>query len=190
VVTAERCVVDPFSAAPGARMYRTGDVGRWRNDGTLEFLGRGDGQVEVRGFRVEVGEIEARLTEHAGVRQAVVVARDDTPGEKRLVAYVVGEEMAGADVLRAHLRETLPEYMVPAAYVRLEQLPLTPIGKVDRKALPAPEGDAYAARAYEPRLGTWRSCWPGSGPRCCAWSGWAAGTTSSSWATTRCWPCR
>jgi amino acid adenylation domain-containing protein/thioester reductase-like protein len=150
-LTADRFVADPFSARPGARMYRTGDVGRWRHDGTLEFLGRGDGQVKVRGFRVELGEIEARLAEHAGVREAVVAAREDAPGERRLVAYWVGEALPEA--LRTHARERLPEHMVPAAYVRLDELPRTPTGKVDRKALPAPEGDAFAARAYEPPAG-------------------------------------
>jgi amino acid adenylation domain-containing protein len=148
-LTAERFVPDPFSATPGARMYRTGDVGRWRPEGTLEFLGRGDGQVKIRGYRVETGEIEARLAEHPGVREAVVAAREDVPGEKRLVAYWVGDAVP-ADALRAHVRERLPEHMVPAACVRLEALPRTTSGKVDRKALPAPEGDAFATAAYEP----------------------------------------
>jgi amino acid adenylation domain-containing protein len=152
-LTAEKFVADPFGAEPGARLYRTGDLARWLSDGTLEFLGRADQQVKIRGFRIELGEIEARLAEHADVREAVVVAREDTVGEKRLVAYLVSEGEIGAEALRTHLLECLPEYMVPAAYVQLGALPLTPNGKVDRKALPAPEGDAYARSGYEAPLG-------------------------------------
>ncbi|HEU0302508.1 MAG TPA: phosphopantetheine-binding protein, partial [Longimicrobium sp.] len=120
---------------------------------SLEYLGRIDDQVKVRGFRIELGEIEARLAEHPGVREAVVVARDDAAGGTRLVAYWVGEGPVQVEELRAHLGQRLPEYMVPAACVRLDALPLTANGKVDRKALPAPEGDAYARRGYEAPAG-------------------------------------
>ncbi|HEV2149305.1 MAG TPA: amino acid adenylation domain-containing protein, partial [Longimicrobiaceae bacterium] len=147
-LTAERFVPDPFSGEAGARLYRTGDVGRWLGEGALEYVGRNDAQVKVRGYRIELGEIEARLREQGGVREAVVVVREDTPGDRRLVAYWVGEALE-AETLRGHLQERVPEYMVPAAYVRLEEMPLTPNGKLDQRALPAPEGEAYARRGYE-----------------------------------------
>jgi amino acid adenylation domain-containing protein len=152
-LTAERFVPDPFGAVPGARLYRTGDLARWRADGTLEYLGRNDQQVKIRGFRIEPGEVEARLAEHPAVRDAVVVAREDTPGDRRLVAYYVAREPVGADLLRAHLGERLAEHMVPAAYVPLDAIPLTPNGKLDRAALPAPDGDAYARGGYEAPVG-------------------------------------
>ncbi len=140
-LTAARFVPDPFGPRPGGRLYRTGDLVRQRPDGAVEFLGRLDGQVKMRGFRIEPGEIEAALVTLPGVLEAVVVVHEDRSaggaGERRLVAYVAGE--VTADALRTALRERLPDYMVPAAFVTLATLPLTPNGKVDRKALPAPE---------------------------------------------------
>ncbi|MGF2529975.1 amino acid adenylation domain-containing protein, partial [Ralstonia pseudosolanacearum] len=154
-LTAERFVVNPFHGEGRERMYKTGDLGRWLPDGSLEYQSRADAQVKLRGFRIELGEIEARLSQCAGVREAVVIVREDTPGERRLVAYYVsGEanvsgEAIEAQALREQLQASLPEYMVPAAYVKLERLPLTPNGKLDRRGLPAPEGQAYASTAYE-----------------------------------------
>jgi amino acid adenylation domain-containing protein len=143
--TAERFVPDPFSGHPGARLYRTGDRLRWRGpEGALEFVGRVDEQVKLRGFRIEPGEVERALCAHPGVVEARVVLHHDAAGEKRLVAYVVGG--APADALRAHLRRSMPEYMVPSAFVALDALPLTAVGKLDRRALPAPE---YAAPAED-----------------------------------------
>jgi acyl-coenzyme A synthetase/AMP-(fatty) acid ligase/acyl carrier protein len=151
--TAQRFLPDPFSADPGARIYETGDLGRWRADGTIEYLGRNDHQVKVRGFRIELGEIEAQLLRHARVKDVVVVAREDVPGDKRLVAYVVPQEpaepVASAQRLRTDLKAVLPEHMVPSAFVMLERFPLTPNGKLDRLALPAPEPQAYVCARYE-----------------------------------------
>ncbi|WP_324294352.1 amino acid adenylation domain-containing protein [Burkholderia pseudomallei] len=160
-LTRERFVDDPFVA--GGRLYKTGDLARWRTDGSLEYLGRNDFQVKIRGFRIELGEIEAQLAKVAGVREAVVLAREAAPdtkrhaasnensasnsGEKRLVAYYTGD--ADATALRAQAAQHLPSYMVPSAYVRLDAWPLTPNGKLDRRALPAPADDAYARAEYE-----------------------------------------
>ena len=149
-LTEARFVRDPFSPEPHARMYKTGDRGRWLADGTIEYQGRDDFQVKIRGFRIELGEIEARLSACAGVREAVVIAREDEPGDKRLVAYFVAEAGSGVQAaeLRAKLSAELPESMLPAAFVQLEALPLTTNGKPDRKALPAPEASASIAREY------------------------------------------
>ncbi len=145
-LSAERFMDDPFSGKPGAKLYRTGDLVRWLADGSIEFIGRADGQVKVRGFRVELGEIENAIAEVPGVKDRAVVLRQDTPGEKQLVAYLVAlsasapeDQSALITKVRLQLREQLPEYMVPTAFVVLPELPLTPNGKVDRRALPAPE---------------------------------------------------
>jgi amino acid adenylation domain-containing protein len=149
-LTAERFVADPYSNEPGARMYWTGDVGRWMAEGQLEYLGRADEQVKLRGQRIELGEIEATLRDCEGVRDAAVVVSERADGEKRLVGYVVTETATNNNI-KEYLRERLPEYMVPSTFVRLEELPLTPSGKLDRRALPAPESviveavDGYVA---------------------------------------------
>jgi amino acid adenylation domain-containing protein len=139
-LTAERFIRHPFRDEPGARLYRTGDLARYRPDGNLEFRGRIDHQVKIRGYRIELGEIEAALRQHPGVREAVVIAREETPGARYLAAYFLaaGDPAPSASDLAAFLKQKLPAYMVPAAFVALEALPLSPNGKVDRRRLPAP----------------------------------------------------
>jgi acyl-CoA synthetase (AMP-forming)/AMP-acid ligase II/acyl carrier protein len=148
-LTAEKFIPNPFSEEPGERLYRTGDLARYLPDGNIEFLGRIDNQVKIRGFRIETGEIESALMEHSSVRDTVVVARDDENGDpstslrtgKRLVAYVVSQRDHEANVseLRDFLTSKLPDYMIPSSFVMLDEFPLTPSGKVDRKALPKPD---------------------------------------------------
>ncbi|GAB1543386.1 hypothetical protein NUACC21_60600 [Scytonema sp. NUACC21] len=140
-LTAEKFIPNPFSSKPGERLYKTGDLAHYLSDGNIEYLGRLDNQVKIRGFRIELGEIESALQQHPGVRENVVVAREDVPGNKRLVAYVVVSQMPAPTNGELHhfLKAKLPEYMVPSAIVLLETLPLTPNGKVDRRALPAPD---------------------------------------------------
>ncbi|HEY0739193.1 MAG TPA: amino acid adenylation domain-containing protein, partial [Herpetosiphonaceae bacterium] len=171
-LTAERFVPNPFASEPGTRLYRTGDLARFLADGSLLLMGRIDQQVKLRGFRIELGEIEAALAQHPGVREAIVVARDDAPGEKRLVAYVVengeprtenlgddsdgsrsakGHPVLGSAELREHLGARLPAYMVPSAFVVLDALPQTPNGKIDRRALPKPDEERQQHTFVAPR---------------------------------------
>ena len=157
-LTAERFINDPFSKEKGARLYRTGDLARYLPNGEMEYLGRIDDQVKIRGFRIELGEIESVISQFADVREAVVTTREEQKGDKRLMAYVVSrtESKIESAELRNYLREKLPDYMVPSAFVQLEKLPLTPNGKVDKKKLPAPEKDTLSDREefVEPRTET------------------------------------
>jgi acyl carrier protein len=142
-LTAEKFIPDPFSQDPETRLYKTGDLARFLPDGTVEFLARIDHQVKIRGFRIELGEIEAALGAYPAVRECVVMAREDSPGNKRLVAYLVFHEgqSPSTNELRQYLKEKLPEFMTPSLFVPLEEMPLTPNGKINRRLLPAPEGD-------------------------------------------------
>ncbi|HYO62150.1 MAG TPA: amino acid adenylation domain-containing protein, partial [Pyrinomonadaceae bacterium] len=150
-LTAERFVPDPFTDEPGARLYRTGDLVRFLADGQIEFVGRIDQQVKIRGFRIELGEIEAVLNEHESVSESVVVAREDAPGERRLVGYLTGAPGLKIGDVRSYLKERLPDYMVPSFFVLLDELPLTVNGKVDRRRLPEPSREAAAGERERAR---------------------------------------
>ena len=170
-LTAERFVADPFHS--GGRIYRTGDLARWLPEGAIEYLGRNDHQVKIRGLRIELGEVEAKLQEHQGVREAAVVAQENGGGQTQLVAYYTCTESGiRKDPYRCrrtadYLSMKLPDYMVPAAYVCLKRFPVMPNGKLDRKSLPAPKANAYARRAYKEPQGRLRNLGSdlGRGPR-------------------------
>ncbi len=151
-LTSEKFIPNPFSSLPGSRLYKTGDLVRTLPDGSLEFVGRADHQVKIRGFRVELGEIEHRLTRHPEISQAVILVKEPRPGDKRLVAYFVpkGNEFPTSQALRQFLRETLPDFMVPATFVKLKNLPITPNGKVDTRALPEPERELHQSSFIAP----------------------------------------
>ncbi|EUA32317.1 AMP-binding enzyme family protein [Mycobacterium intracellulare] len=182
-LTASRFVACPFGAA-GARMYRTGDLVRWAPDGRLYYVGRADHQVKIRGHRIELGEIQSALAELDGVGRVAVIAREDTPGDKRLVGYITGT--ADPVELRARLADRLPAYLVPAAVVPIEALPLTPNGKLDTGPCRRPNTPAAGiGRRPRPPRRSWRA----STPRCSGSSGSARTTPSSTWAGIRCRPC-
>jgi amino acid adenylation domain-containing protein len=151
-LSAEKFIPNPFCRQPGGILYKTGDLARYLPDGNIEFLGRADQQVKIRGFRIELGEIEVVLSQHPEVQQTVILAREDTPGDKLLVAYVIPEhqQTLTGGKLRSYLKQELPEYMVPAIFVFMDALPLTPNGKVDRRALPAAGGQRHLEKAYTP----------------------------------------
>ncbi|MBD2812050.1 amino acid adenylation domain-containing protein [Xenorhabdus sp. Vera] len=149
-LTAERFVADPFSTDPDARLYKTGDLGRWLPDGSIAYLGRNDFQVKIRGLRIELGEIETRLTQCTGIREAVVIARENETGDKRLIAYLIPDKDTTPSIsqLREQLSKDLADYMIPSAFVRMEAFPLSPNGKLDRKALPTPDHSAMSTQEY------------------------------------------
>jgi acyl carrier protein len=149
-LTAKKFIPDPFSKNPEAHLYKTGDSVRFLPDGNIEFLGRLDFQVKVRGFRIELGEIESVLSQHPAVREVVVLAREDVPGDIRLAAYFISMDQSSVNIgkLRNYLKEKLPDYMVPAAYVQLETMPLNPNGKVDRRSLPVPKSEGLSEKAF------------------------------------------
>ncbi|MDX7998148.1 amino acid adenylation domain-containing protein [Xenorhabdus sp. Reich] len=149
-LTAERFIADPFSTDPEARLYKTGDLGRWLPDGSIAYLGRNDFQVKIRGLRIELGEIETRLTDCADIREAVVIARENEAGDKRLVAYLIPDKDCTPSIsrLREQLSKHLADYMIPSAFVMMEAFPLSPNGKLDRKALPAPDHSAFTTNEY------------------------------------------
>ncbi|EQB98022.1 hypothetical protein B738_27442 [Photorhabdus temperata subsp. temperata M1021] len=185
-LTAECFLADPFSPALDARMYRTGDLARYLPDGNLVYVGRNDQQVKIRGFRIEPGEIETCLAAHPAVREVMVLALGDGQ-DKRLIAYVAAEAQEGlVNSLRVHLSAILPDYMVPAAFVRLDAFPLTPNGKLDRRALPAPDEEAFARQVYEAPQGREKRCWRLSGVSCWALSRSAGMTASLPWAAIHC----
>ena len=187
-LTAERFLPHPFRPDPEARVYKTGDRVRILPDGTLEFLGRLDHQVKLRGFRIELGEVEAALGQHPGVQDALVLVREEPPGDKRLVAYVVPRAGAtpSADALRQALRQTLPDYMVPAAFVLLSAFPLTPNGKVDRGRWGLSRwNDLNSISDSSPRGIRWNASWCRSGRKSSTCVPSVSGTTSSTWVGTR-----
>jgi amino acid adenylation domain-containing protein/thioester reductase-like protein len=150
-LTVNRFIDSPFSAVPHDRLYKSGDLGRWRADGTLDYLGRTDDQVKIRGYRIELADVEAQLARHAQVKEVVVVAREDVPGEKRLVAYLThqGPTRPTQEELRTHAKALLPEFMIPSAFVVLNSFPVTQNGKLDRRSLPAPDPEACVSQQYE-----------------------------------------